>query len=786
MFKPFYSPCRSSLLQLLIRSTAMLLIASFAAAMVMTPVACTAPKNPARAIDPGFSHPQALESAESPLKRKILARGDHAYAPFEFVDESGMPAGFNVDLLWQVGAIMNLDIEIVLGPWDEVRSQLEHNEIDMLPGMYKTPGRDLLVDFTIPHFISSYGIFAEHDSGMNGAEDLADKRVAVQAGDVGHDYLVEQGLAGELVIFNRWEDIFIAVLQGEADCAVASMIQGSRLIQDRRYATLRQIGPPLIQQRYCMAVTKGDAELLAALNEGLSILKANGEYDRIYEKWFGVYEDELIKTQKIYRNLMLALATALVTGLMALAWSAMLRRQVFVKTQALTRELALNEENRGKLALALESAELSRKEAEQAQSEAEQARHEAEEASRAKSVFLASISHELRTPLHGVIGISHLLERSSLDDDQRRLLGMLSGAAGQLERLITDLLDLTRSATGTLSLNPVAFRLGELPEWMEKPLSRQAEAKGLTLHFDISQPDLQLVADKERLAQIVVNLASNSIKFTEKGGIAVSLGLKAGQLALEVSDTGSGIPESEREHVFESFYQLDNGPAGGLHSGLGLGLAIVRMLVQLMEGTITISDKPGGGSVFAVFLPFTPAPPEPVTETAKVLTAAVLNRGHTENRKGCSVLVVEDEAINRMYIQRLLKEQGMMTTGVGDGESAVAAASTEPFNLILMDLGLPKLSGLEATRAIRQAESASGRPRTLIAALTANAYPQDKEECIKAGMDDFISKPFEEKGFWRVLDRLLGPSATIPDATSDDPSVRSSADSRVNPSDDLD
>jgi signal transduction histidine kinase/ActR/RegA family two-component response regulator len=756
------------------------------AALAIALTACTAPFKPTSGIDPDFHVPRSGQTGKPAFDRRILARGDQSYEPFEFVDASGNPSGFNIDLLRRVGTLMNLDIQIQLGPWDEVRAQLERGEIDLLPGMYKTADRDLLVDFSIPHFISSYGIYAAKDSGIRGIEDLADKRVAVQAGDISHDYLVKHGLTGDLVTFNAWEEIFGAVLDGEADCAVASMIQASTLMKDKRYANLRQIGPPLIQQRYCMAVTEGDAELLAALNEGLSILKANGEYDGIYEKWFGIYEQDILRNKRAYRKLILALAVALVAGMISLVWSGLLRKQVHIKTLALTQELAANEENRARLALALESAELSRVEAERAKTEADQARLAAEEASRAKSVFLASISHELRTPLHGVVGMAHLLERTTLDDDQKRLLAMLSGAAMQLERLITDLLDLTRSATGTLCLNPVAFRLGELSEWMETPLGRQAETKGLSLHFQISEPELYLMADKERLAQIVVNLASNGIRYTDKGEVAVTIGLRTGQLAIEVSDTGRGIPATEREHIFEAFYQLDATTAGGIHSGLGLGLSIVRLLVQLMNGSVSLSARPGGGTIFTVLVPFVAAPTDTGIGLAKPITAADLNRKDTENRRGRIVLIVEDEAINRLYIQRILKEQGMKSTGVGDGEAAVTTAGNAEFDLILMDLGLPKLSGLEATRAIRQSETASGKKRTPIAALTANAYPQDKEECTKVGMDDFISKPFDEKAFWRVVDRLLRRKGDPSGGVSGDPSSAPSNNSPVSSSGDQD
>jgi CheY-like chemotaxis protein len=249
-------------------------------------------------------------------------------------------------------------------------------------------------------------------------------------------------------------------------------------------------------------------------------------------------------------------------------------------------------------------------------------------------------------------------------------------------------------------------------------------------------------------------------------------------LALEVCDTGSGIPESERERIFESFYQLDKDETGGLHSGLGLGLSIVRLLVQLMEGSISVSDKSGGGSIFTVLLPFIAAPPDTGTESAMTTTTAVLRDLSPDNRRGRSVLIVEDEAINRLYIQRMLEGEGLKTSGVGDGAAAVAAAGEEAFDMILMDMGLPLMSGLDATRIIRQAETATGRKRTPIAALTANAYPQDREECTKAGMDDFISKPFEEKAFWLVVDRLLGVSSA--------PSINQSVNPSINPSSDQD
>lgn len=703
-------------------------------ALLLLLSACAPVSSEPPPVDPAFRGIEGRHGGT--LGRTIVAQGDHAYTPFEYTDAAGEPAGFNIDLLKRVADIMALDVRIELGPWELVRERLERGEIDMLAGMYKTPERDLLVDFTVPQFISHYGFYTSSAPDFKDIGELKERSIAVQTGDLGHDFLLKAGFGGDkLIEVSRWDDIFEAVRTGKADYALASMVQASRLIAEKEYRKLRRVGPPVLQEKYCMAVREGDADLLAVLNEGLSILKATGEYDRIYEKWFGLEHDPARRHLKTLRILAAALAAALALSALVLAWSAALRTQVRAKTAELSRELAAREETQARL--------------EQALREAERLRSLAEEADRSKSVFLAGISHELRTPLHGIIGLGRLLERSELTEDQAGLLRMLQGASGQLERLITDLLDLTKAATGKLSLAPETFALGKLAEWTEASLRQEAAERGLKFAFTIGEPERRIRADRNRLIQIILNLAGNGIKHTERGEVSVRISYHGGFLEILAADTGPGIREEDREKIFQTFYQAAAAPRGPAAGGLGLGLSIVKNLVELMGGTVAVENRPSGGSLFTVRIPL------PSQEPPAAGSGAAGRARPAADYSGSSVLIAEDERINALYLKRILEERGISVLHAGDGEAAVRLRRERNPDLILMDMGLPVMNGLEAARSIRSFEEESKAPRVPIVALTANAYQQDRDACREAGMDGFLAKPFVEAALWAEIGRIL-------------------------------
>ena len=648
----------------------------------------------------------------------ITARGDWGYPPFEYLNDSGKPDGFNIDILTRISEIMDLDIRISLGPWEEVRSDLEAGKIDLVTGMYKTNTRDQQIDFSIPHFMTSIGVFIRKDSTIRSIDDLEDRRILVQSGDVGHDYLVENGIGEEIVTVKEWDSLLPALLNDEGDCAVMGMVQGMKILQEKGYKKIRVLSHPLLQRPYCIAVQEGNAQLLALINEGLNLLKISGEYDKIYEKWFGVYEQSSPFTRKIVKIMaggILALASIIC---FIILWNYVLRKQVRKQTADLRTAL-----------------------------------EQLKQANSIKNRFLASVSHELRTPLHGIIGMSQLMEKTDLTSQQSELLGMMQTASDQLYRVLSDLIDISRMDSGKLSIQESRFSLSSLITWLEPILRKKAEEKGLSFCMSTSgNTDTVLISDKERLAQIIMNLTDNAIKNTASGKIAVRTTYQPegpgekGMVDIRVDDTGRGIPQNDLEHIFAPFSQAGD-DSEGLSSGLGLGLSIVKSITELLGGSVDVQSTVGKGSSFTVHLPVSVAeaedrPPLPAESSAPSV-------GPME------ALIAEDEGINRLYLKQLLEKQNWKTTDVGNGEDVLKKAAQYSFDLILMDLSMPDVGGLEASRRLRSIESVTGDKRTPIIALTAHAYEENKNECLNAGMDGFISKPFCEKSLWDEIQRVL-------------------------------
>jgi len=220
--------------------------------------------------------------------KEFVIKGDHNYAPFEYLNEKNEPEGFNIEIIQAIAREMGMQIRIELGPWDQVRSELETGKIDALMGMYNTPERDRLIDFSIPHFIASYAVFVRKDSKIKSIEDVKGKTIIVQEGDLGHDFIVSKGITRRILLTTNIHDVLELLSSGSGDCAIVSRLQGLIIKKEQNIKHIMAVGSPIIQSKYCLAVTEGNSSLLAKLNEGLSILKISGEYDRIYEKWYGV------------------------------------------------------------------------------------------------------------------------------------------------------------------------------------------------------------------------------------------------------------------------------------------------------------------------------------------------------------------------------------------------------------------------------------------------------------------------------------------------------------------
>ncbi|MEN9841340.1 MAG: hypothetical protein RL376_1140 [Verrucomicrobiota bacterium] len=417
-----------------------------------------------------------------------------------------------------------------------------------------------------------------------------------------------------------------------------------------------------------------------------------------------------------------------------------------------TAELETSDSDLMRLADMIDSLVAKRQETEDALRAAKTA---ADAASQAKSDFLANMSHEIRTPLNGILGTLNLLNFSLVDEQQRRYTELALKSGGALLSLINDILDFSKIEAGKLSIETVNFDLGRLLQDLRADLAQRAEAKQLvfTCAPNPGVP-VALQGDPGRIRQVLLNLAGNAVKFTPQGRVDVGVSLVAltantAKLRFTVRDTGIGIPEERRAILFNKFTQVDASTTRKF-GGTGLGLAISKQLVEIMGGDIAVVSREGAGSEFSFTLTLArqAEAPEP-TGPGKVAPPRIFSL--PAEQVGARVLVAEDNLTNQDIIQALLGKLELLVEIANNGEEAVKAVAERRFDLVFMDVQMPQMGGYEATRLIRE----SGFKALPIIAMTANAMTGDREKCLEAGMDDYISKPFEPKDLVNVLKRWL-------------------------------
>ena len=396
-----------------------------------------------------------------------------------------------------------------------------------------------------------------------------------------------------------------------------------------------------------------------------------------------------------------------------------------------------------------------------------------EESKVVKDKFLANMSHEMRTPLNGILGMSQLLEGTSLDSEQREFVEELRHSAENLLAIVNDILEFNFLKSTKFKLEKRKFSLRKQLNSLVETIKGRADEKGLKLELAVSEkmPET-LVGDSVRLAQILMNVVGNSIKFTNEGSITIfvrTLESENGRVPVEfkVKDTGIGIPESMVSDIFETFNQASKSTSYK-YGGTGIGLSIVKQVVGHMDGRINVESEIGKGTTITVILPF--GMPESVPEFKS--TDQTDSAGEIEQYPGYRVLIADDYPLNRRIVKGMMKKFGVEVDEAEDGTEAIEMSDKHDYSAIFMDVHMPEMGGLEATRKIREREKASGK-HTPIIAVTASVLDRDIEECNNAGMDGFMAKPFTYNEIYQKFKQYVVESSPSSRQNDDSSSEKS-------------
>lgn len=646
--------------------------------------------------------------ADSRLRKKLRIATDDS-PPFNFFDEQRRPKGFAIDVLNRAAARAGIELEWVtsdVGP--EATFAAGKAEIWPVVTYYEARKKELYL--TQPWWRLATIMYFRESEKIRSLEDLAGKRLVLTSPSKRFQPNAKFHPSTEIMIVSNSFEGMLKLCNGETDAAWIDLrvAEGALLNRPRECDGIRFGAVPMEEgvREFSIGARFGFEKEADRIRAAIDEMASDGEVVALASRWkFLDQTDALLlkwleqvrEKSEWWRSSFAGLGVLLLVSLVSL---------ILVQ----------------------------------------RARRRAELSAKARGQFLANMSHEIRTPMNGILGMTELALGTQLDNEQREYLRTAQDSGRHLLRILDDILDLSRVESGKLTIEKIPFELHEVARRSILALTFQAQEKGLQIREEI-EPGVPawVEGDPSRLQQILVNLLGNATKFSERGEIVLRVRVDEHKIEFFVKDQGIGIPIEQQTRIFDAFTQADASTTRR-YGGTGLGLAISARLVQMMGGELKLDSQPGAGSTFYFSIPLQKAAAPPQLPSVDV----------SEPERPLSLLVAEDNVVNRKLLERMMVKAGHRVTAVEDGSQAVAAMAEANFDAVLMDVHMPVMDGLEATRIIRQQESRTGRHVPIIA-LTALAIRGDAERCIEAGMDAYLAKPCRREDLLAMLARLQVP-----------------------------
>jgi signal transduction histidine kinase/CheY-like chemotaxis protein len=666
--------------------------------------------------------------AEQPPSGPLIRVGVYDNRPIIFRDEDGEAAGFFVDILEQVARERGWRIQYVFDRWTNVFDAVRAGAIDLLPAVAYDEARSKFLAFSEQTLLTNWGqVYVRRDDSLQSLLDLRGRIIGVQRRDTHGAALLKAidkfGIEYAVVEFDTYRQLFEALGMGIAEAVAVNRIFGTQNSGQYDVRATPVVFNP-IELRF--AAPLGDPRhLLPALDARVAAMmrERDSVYHRSQARWFGGVAPDVVPRWLLPGLSLVGAVLMLLAGM-----NMIMRRRVAERTAELV-----------------------------------EARDAAHAASEAKSRFLANMSHEVRTPLNGLLGMLQILRDTGLDREQEEYVQTALHSGRNLLTVINDVLDLSKIEAGAMDVVEEPYSLSELVGGVCGLFVEEARRKGIGLSWETDAKNGDwLAGDPGRLRQMLFNIIGNAVKFTRSGGVHVLARVAAGQdaaserLRIVVRDTGIGIDPGLVESCFEPFCQLDASSTRA-YGGAGLGLSIVRRLADLMHGEVEISSEPDQGTEFLVILPTrSVGEHERPDRDAEQRARAAQTRAEP---KGLRILIGEDNRVNRLAMRRFLEKLGHSPIEAGNGREVLDLLALERVDCVLMDVQMPIMDGLEATRRIRAGEVGAANRALPIVAVTAHAMKGDREQFLAGGMDAYLAKPVDREDLRRVLGELFGVPA---------------------------